>query len=111
MAIARADEDAVERFYTALNRLDAYLLLHRLQQVGVAAHVFNEHVSSIVGEVPPDVAQPQVWLEHARDRERAEAALVALATEREQTGSVFCSTCKEENPANFELCWSCGGNL
>ena len=101
----------MERFYTALNRFDAYLLLHRLRQAGVTAHVFNEHASSIVGDVPPDVAQPQVWLEHARDRPRAEAALAALTTERAQTGSVFCSACKEENPANFELCWHCGGNL
>ena len=81
-------ENSVERFYTALNRLDAYLLLHRLQQVGICAHVFNEHASSIVGEVPPDVAQPQVWLERARDRPLAEAALAALAAERAQTGSV-----------------------
>ena len=54
---------AMERFYTALNRFDAYLLLHRLQHAGISAHVFNEHASSIVGEVPPDVAQPQVWLD------------------------------------------------
>ncbi|MEO8739551.1 MAG: hypothetical protein ABI537_07595 [Casimicrobiaceae bacterium] len=101
----------MERFYTALNRFDAYLLLHRLQQIGVAAHVFNEHMSSIVGDVPPDVAQPQVWLENVRDRERAEVALAALATERTQTGSVRCPACDEENPANFELCWSCGANL
>jgi hypothetical protein len=101
----------VERFYTALNRFDAYLLLHRLRQVGVTAHVFNEHASSIVGDVPPEVAQPQVWLEHARDRPRAEAALAALTTERAQTGTVFCKACKEENPSNFELCWHCGGNL
>ena len=47
----------MERFYTALNRFDAYLLLHRLQQVGIAAHVFNEHASSIVGDVPTR----QVW--------------------------------------------------
>src|SRR5450432_4431673 len=83
-------DQSMERFYTALNRFDAYLLLHRLQQVGVTAHVFNEHASSIVGEVPPDVAQPQVWLEHTRDRERAEAALAALNADRAQTGSVFC---------------------
>ncbi len=101
----------MERFYTALNRFDAYLLLHRLQQAGIAAHVFNEHTSSIVGDVPPDVAQPQVWLENARDRPRAEAALAALAAERTQTGSVFCPACGEENPANFELCWHCGGGL
>ncbi|HXX82780.1 MAG TPA: DUF2007 domain-containing protein [Casimicrobiaceae bacterium] len=101
----------MERFYTALNRFDAYLLLHRLQQAGVAAHVFNEHMSSIVGDVPPDVAQPQVWLDDARDRARAEAVLAALAAERASTGSVRCRKCSEENPANFELCWSCGASL
>jgi len=101
----------MERFYTAVNRFDAYLLLHRLQQAGITAHVFNEHMSSIVGDVPPDVAQPQVWLAHERDRPRAEAELAALAAERAKTGSVFCAACHEENPANFELCWNCGANI
>jgi hypothetical protein len=77
----------MERFYTALNRFDAYLLLHRLQHAGISAHVFNEHASSIVGEVPPDIAQPQVWLANERDRPRAEAVLAALARERGQSGS------------------------
>jgi ribosomal protein L40E len=108
--MALADEP-MERFYTALNRFDAYLLLHRLQQAGIAAHVFNEHTSSIVGDVPPDVAQPQVWLERVRDRPRAEVVLAAMAAERAQTGTVLCRACNEENPANFELCWKCGVGL
>jgi len=101
----------MERFYTALNRIDAYLLLHRLQQAGIVAHIFNEHMSSIVGDVPPDVAQPQIWLERGNDRMRAEAVVAALAAERALTGSVFCPACGEENPANFELCWKCGGGI
>ena len=108
--MALADQP-MERFYTALNRFDAYLLLHRLQQASIAAHVFNEHTSSIVGDVPPDVAQPQVWLERARDRPRAEVVLGALAAEHAQTGTVVCRVCNEENPANFELCWKCGVGL
>lgn len=101
----------MERFYNAVNRFDAYLLLHRLQQAGIAAHVFNEHTQSIVGDVPPDVAQPQVWLERARDRPRAEAVLVALEVDRRKTGSLRCRHCGEDNPANFELCWHCGADL
>jgi len=101
----------MERFYTAHNRFDAYLVLHRLQQAGIVAHIFNEHMSSIVGEVPPDVAQPQVWLQDGRDRPRAEAALAALRFDRAQTGSVFCRACKEENPVSFDLCWHCGADL
>src|SRR3984893_16820088 len=93
--------ESMERYYTAHNRFDAYLVLHRLQQAGITAHIFNEHMSSIVGEVPPDVAQPQAWLEDGRGRPCAGA----------QTGSVFCRACKEENPASFELCWHCGASL
>jgi hypothetical protein len=101
----------VERFYSAGNRIDAYLLLHRLQQAGIVAHVFNQNMSSIAGEVPPDVAQPQVWLERASDRVRADRVLAAMQAERKQTGTVFCRACAEENPTNFELCWRCGANL
>ena len=101
----------MERFYIALNRFDAYLVLHRLQQAGIEAHVFNEHMQSIVGDVPPEVAQPQVWLEDGADRPRAEAALAAMRSERAQTGTVWCRSCGEENPKNFELCWKCGHSL
>ena len=99
------------RVYVARQRYDAYLVADRLNQAGIRAHVFNEHASSIVGEVPPDIAQPQVWLTNERDRPRAEAVLAALARERGQSGSVFCRSCHEENPANFELCWQCGASL
>ena len=101
----------MERFYIALNRFDAYLVLHRLQQAGIGAHVFNEHMQSIVGDVPPEVAQPQVWLEDGADRPRAEAVLAAMRAERTKTGTVWCPNCREENPANFELCWKCGRSL
>ena len=101
----------MERFYTALNRFDAYLVLHRLQRAGIAARVFNEHVQSIVGDVPPDVAQPQVWLERAADRSRAETVLASMRADRMKTGSVACTHCGEDNPANFEICWKCGRSL
>ena len=101
----------MERFYIAFNRFDAYLLLHKLQHAGIAAHVFNEHMQSIVGDVPPEVAQPQVWLERAADRSRAQGVLAALQSERRQAGSVSCAACGEDNPANFELCWRCGASL
>lgn len=101
----------MERFYDAINRFDAYLVLHRLQQAGIPAHVFNEHVQSIVGDVPPDVAQPQVWIERSADRQRAERVIAAMRADRLKTGSVRCATCGEDNPANFELCWKCGRGL
>jgi len=101
----------VIRFYTARNRFDAYLLADRLNQIGIRAHVFNEHTSSIVGEVPPDVAQPQVWLEREQDRERAAVLLQRLEDDAAQVGVRRCGACGEESPATFDLCWNCGRGL
>ena len=99
------------RFYIARHRYDAYLLADRLNQAGIKAHVFNEHASSIVGEVPPDIAQPQVWLARDEDRERAQNLLDTLEADGARGGSLRCSACGEDSPANFEICWKCGGAL
>ena len=99
------------RFYTARNRFDAYLLADRLKQAGIRAHVFNEHASSIVGEIPPDVGQPQVWLEREQDRERALLVLAHIEGDAAQPGSLRCVACGEESPASFDLCWNCGRGL
>ncbi len=99
------------RFYTARNRFDAYLLADRLKQAGIRAHVFNEHASSIVGEVPPDVGQPQVWLEREQDRERALLLLARIEDDAPGAGVRRCAACGEESPASFDLCWKCGSGL
>jgi hypothetical protein len=99
------------RFYIARQRYDAYLVADRLNQVGIRAHVFNEHASSIVGDVPPDVAQPQVWLERECDRERAETMLRAIEADADPGEPRRCVACSEESPGNFDLCWNCGRSL
>ena len=101
----------MQRIFVALHRIEAYLLVDRLAHAGIKAHVFNEHASSIVGEVPPDVAQPQVWLDDDADRASADAVLLAYQEERNRAGSTVCAKCSEENPATFELCWKCGWSL
>jgi len=96
------------RIYVARQRYDAYLVADRLNQAGIRAHVFNEHASSIVGDVPPDVAQPQVWLADDADEARARALLHRMEIEARQTTPLFCRNCGEQSPGNFELCWNCG---
>ncbi|MBK6601882.1 MAG: DUF2007 domain-containing protein [Betaproteobacteria bacterium] len=99
------------RFYIARQRYDAYLVADRLNQAGIRAHVFNQHASSIVGDVPPDVAQPQVWLERECDRERAETMLRSIEADADAGEPRRCAACGEESPGNFDLCWNCGRNL
>ena len=99
------------RFYVARQRYDAYLVADRLNQAGIRAHVFNQHASSIVGDVPPDVAQPQVWLERECDRERADVVLRSIEADAGAAPPQRCAACGEESPGNFDLCWNCGRSL
>ena len=99
------------RVYVARQRYDAYLVADRLNQAGIRAHVFNEHMSSIVGDVPADVSQPQVWLDDDADRALAADVLRAYQEERNRSGTIACVKCGEDNPATFELCWKCGWSL
>jgi Putative prokaryotic signal transducing protein len=99
------------RVYTARQRYDAYLVADRLNQAGIKAHVFNEHASSIVGDVPPDVAQPQVWIERECDRERAQIVLRDIEAAGTRQVDVLCGECGEPSPDTFDLCWKCGAAL
>jgi cytochrome c556 len=100
----------VKRIYTGANRVDAFLLRDRLQHADIDAHVFNEHMESVSGEVPFGAAGPQVWVDD-ENVERANQVLVAFAAERQRVGSLRCVDCGEDNPATFELCWNCGRSL
>jgi hypothetical protein len=93
------------------DRTQAFLLRDLLAQHGIKAHVFNQNMSSIVGDVPPDVALPQVWLDDDADQDRASEVLRDYRVARNRTGVVFCGACREENPATFEVCWNCGAAL
>jgi hypothetical protein len=99
------------RVYIAHQRYDAWLVADRLNQAGIRAHVFNQHASSIVGDVPPDVAQPQVWIERECDVERAQVVIGDIEDAGRRKGEVGCAKCGEESPANFDLCWNCGAAL
>jgi rRNA maturation endonuclease Nob1 len=37
--------------------------------------------------------------------------LERMNAEARNDGSVQCTACREESPANFDLCWNCGGSL
>ena len=101
----------MQRIFIASQRFEAYLLVDRLAHAGIKAHVFNEHMASIVGDVPVDVSQPQVWLDDDADRALAADVLRAYQEERNRTGTIGCGKCGEENPATFDLCWKCGWSL
>lgn len=102
----------MRRLYTSANRIDAWLLRDRLAHANIDAHVFNQHMQGVAGDVPPDVAHPQVWVDDdAWPRARAVLAEFHAEREREPIAPSICRHCGEDNPGNFELCWKCGAAI
>jgi hypothetical protein len=102
----------MHRIFIASHRVEAYLLVDRLAHAGIKAHIFNEHMSSIAGDVPVDVSQPQVvarrrcgWCGRRRRAPRLPGGAQVAP------GTIGCAKCGEENPATFDLCWKCGWSL
>jgi hypothetical protein len=101
----------VKRLCKASSLPDAHILRGLLQQSGIEAHVFNENAQSGVGQLPVSEAYPEVWLADDRDFARAEELIRAFDEAPRDSGTVRCLGCGEDNPANFQLCWSCGSAL
>ncbi len=99
------------KIHTAANLPEAHLLLGLLRNAGIEAQVLNSYAQGASGEIPPDQAWPQIWLENPADAERALAIIRDYERRPSQTEWVFCPDCKERNPATFEICWNCGSEL
>lgn len=100
-------DDVMQRIYAAASLTEAYLLLHRLQQAGIAARVFNEHAHGAMGEIPFTHAYPELWVEHDRDVARARALIDEYERAGNDAAAWICPTCGESNPSAFEICWRC----
>ena len=102
---------AVKKLYHAANLPDAHLLRGLLGQAGIEAHVFNENAQGGVGQLPVMEAYPQIWIVDERDVPRARQIIEAFEHMPSIRSTVRCQQCAEDNPSNFQVCWSCGANL
>ncbi|MGB5345256.1 MAG: DUF2007 domain-containing protein [Woeseia sp.] len=80
-----------------------------LQSEGIEAFLRNEHLGSIVGEIPFLEVWPELWVRNDLDYDRA---LQLIDTDRlieESPGENWrCVACGEDNEGQFAACWSCG---
>lgn len=98
------------RVYRAANSTEGHLIKGMLEQHGMLVRIFGDGLSSGVGELPTDVIQVEVQVERGC-RERARR----LINEYEARGGGagmrvdgwVCSSCNEENPVAFDICWNC----
>lgn len=91
--------------YRANLPTDAWLCQHWLRRNGIAAEV-RADLMGARGELPIAESAPSVWVPEA-DRELA-LVLIAQFEEPATSPAWPCGACGEENPGNFDGCWSCG---
>jgi hypothetical protein len=97
--------------YTAANLMEAQMLVGRLEQVGIHAHVLNRYAQGASGELPVDQTLPQIWLERLDDKSRAMEIIRDYEATPAASNWVYCLHCAERNPENFDVCWKCGRSL
>ncbi len=85
-----------------------------LESEGIKTFIKNRDVSGLAGEaaIVPDL-WPTLCVVNDEDYDRAMKVIrdtVSDNSERAET-EVKCFACGEENPGNFDLCWSCGAPI
>lgn len=90
---------------------EARLLAGVLEAAGVSIEVRGESLAPLSGEIPNTETWVELWV-WPQDVEAARQLVADLEENREAANKeVRCPRCQEENPGNFELCWSCGLEL
>jgi hypothetical protein len=79
-----------------------------LESEGISCHIKNEHLGSIVGEMPFVEVWPELWVKNDLDYDRAKQLIDAAISGESPQRSWKCRKCGEENEGQFAACWNCG---
>lgn len=82
-----------------------------LEAEGIPCEIRNQHLGSIVGEMPFPEVWPQLWVKNDLDFDRARQLISDDAASESPIEPWRCSKCGEENEGQFAACWNCGTSL
>ena len=82
-----------------------------LEAEGIRCEIRNQHLGSIVGEMPFPEVWPQLWVKNDLDYDRAKELLAEDAAAEHAGEPWRCPKCREENEGQFAACWNCGHTL
>jgi len=77
-----------------------------LASEGIPSQIRNEHLGSIMGEMPFVETWPELWVINDLDFDRATQLLDAADSES-PIAPWKCKKCGEENEGQFAACWKC----
>ena len=80
-----------------------------LASEGIPTQIRNEHLGSIMGEMPFFETWPQIWVINDLDFDRATQLITSVDSES-PGASWRCKQCGEENEGQFAACWKCSAS-
>jgi hypothetical protein len=98
----------MKKIATAGNVIEAGQISALLENAGISVLVKNHFLSGALGELPPTLLWPEIWLLDERDATCAREILDAFNLSDTVAGDWCCEACGESQPSNFEVCWCCG---
>ncbi len=81
-----------------------------LQAEGIPTEVRNQHLGSVMGEIPFFETWPQLWVVNDLDYDRA-LQLIEQSDDEVPTEPWTCPACEEQNEGQFSVCWKCGTSV
>jgi hypothetical protein len=82
-----------------------------LESEGIATRLKNEHLGSIVGEMPFFEVWPELWVINDLDYDRAKQLIDAAIVGESPRAPWRCKKCGEENEGQFAACWNCAEKI
>ena len=79
-----------------------------LESEGIRAEIRNEHLGSILGEMPFTEVWPELWVHNDLDYDRAKQLIDAAIVDESPKAPWYCRRCGEQNEGQFAACWNCG---
>jgi hypothetical protein len=79
-----------------------------LESEGIRCEIRNEHLGSIIGEIPFIEVWPELWIANPLDYDRAMQLISDDAAGESPTEAWTCARCNEQNEGQFAACWNCG---
>ena len=73
---------------------------------GIRTQIRNQHLGSILGEIPFVETWPQLWVVNDLVFDRATQLITSVESES-PTAPWRCKKCGEENEGQFAACWNC----
>ena len=79
-----------------------------LEAEGIAAEIRNQHLGSILGDMPFVEVWPELWVVNDLDFDRAAELIHESVLDESPKQTWRCRQCNEENEGQFGACWNCG---